>query len=162
NDGGTEATGVAITETVPENTTFNATASTGGWTCADGVPAGSSCDFHVGTLAAGANGVVVFAVNVDDPVPGGTDEVENTASIADDGANGADANPDDNTATETPTIATGGEVDLTVAKSGPPTAAPGGGFSYTVTVTNEGGATADDVTVADTLPNGLTFDDANS
>ena len=105
NDGNQGATGVTISETVPANTTFNAGASTGVWSCADDSPAGTPCDLVVGGLAgAGAGGSAVFAVDLDDPLPPGTGSVVNTASIADDGANGADPVPGDNSDTETVTL----------------------------------------------------------
>src|SRR5207237_5982787 len=43
NTGNQGATGVAITETVPANTTFNAGASTAGWNCVPNNNAGSVC-----------------------------------------------------------------------------------------------------------------------
>ncbi|MFL6194240.1 MAG: hypothetical protein ACJ75H_08720, partial [Thermoanaerobaculia bacterium] len=53
NTGGLGAAGVVITETVPANTTFNAGASTAGWSCAPNNNAGSTCTLAVGGLAAG-------------------------------------------------------------------------------------------------------------
>jgi uncharacterized repeat protein (TIGR01451 family) len=43
NTGSVAATGVVITETVPATTTFVMTASTPGWNCPDGSPAGTPC-----------------------------------------------------------------------------------------------------------------------
>jgi len=105
NDGNQGATGVTISETVPANTTFNLGASTPGWSCADGSPAGTPCDLVIGGLAgAGAGASAVFAVDLDDPLPPGTGSLVNTATIADDGANGADPDPGDNSDTETVTL----------------------------------------------------------
>ena len=84
NDGNQDATGVTLHEEVPANTTFDAGASTAGWSCADGSPAGTLCDLAIGPLAgAGGGGSAVFAVELDDPLPPGTDEFENCAAIAD-------------------------------------------------------------------------------
>lgn len=101
NDGNQGATGVTISETVPTHTTFNAGASTGVWSCADGSPAGTVCNLVIGGLAgAGAGGSTVFAVDLVNPLPPGANQVVNTASIADDGGNGLDPNPGDNSDTE--------------------------------------------------------------
>ena len=53
NAGPGNATGVTLTETVPANTTFNAGASSGGWSCANGSPAGTTCTLSLGNLASG-------------------------------------------------------------------------------------------------------------
>ena len=80
NSGDQTATGVEVTETVPDETVFVAASSTVGWSCADGAPAGTTCTFTIPTLAA-AGGVVSidFAVLVDDPVAAGVDDIVNTA-----------------------------------------------------------------------------------
>lgn len=93
---GTAAAGVTLTEHVPENTTFDAAASTAGWGCAHGAPAGTACTFTIGDAAAGAGGTVAFAATAVVPLPAGVVRFENTVSIADDGASGADPTPDNN------------------------------------------------------------------
>jgi hypothetical protein len=54
NTGGTTATSVVITETVPDHTTFNAAASSPGWSCANGSPAGTVCMLPVPNIGAPA------------------------------------------------------------------------------------------------------------
>ncbi len=101
NTGNQGATGVAITETVPDGTVFQASASTAGWSCPDQSPAATSCVLGLGSVAGGgAGGSVTFAVTLLDPLPLSLTLITNTALIADDGTNGADQNPGDNTATE--------------------------------------------------------------
>ncbi len=51
----------------------------------------------------------------------------------------------------------GGQADLTIAKSGPATATAGNQIAYTVVVTNNGPAAAQNVRVVDALPSGMTF-----
>jgi uncharacterized repeat protein (TIGR01451 family) len=101
NGGDADATDVVLTDTVPANTTFDADASTVDWSCADGAPAGTSCTLDIGTLEPAANGVAVFVVVVDNPIPDGVDAIENTASIA---ATEEDPEPDHNTATVQTTL----------------------------------------------------------
>ena len=96
NTGGSPATGVTLAETVPAHTTFDATSSTSGWSCADGAPAGTACTFTIGSVsAAPASGTVTFAVTVDLDVPLDTTSIDNTVAIDDDGTHGADPTPDD-------------------------------------------------------------------
>jgi uncharacterized repeat protein (TIGR01451 family) len=106
NTGDQNATGVVLTDTVPANTTFNLTASPAGWSCADGDPPGTTCTFDVSAAIGvefpgnGGQATVTFAVDVDNPLAGGVTQIVNTAEVADDGTNGADPNPGDNSDTE--------------------------------------------------------------
>lgn len=59
---------------------------------------GSTYTYNVGALAGGAGGSVNFGVTVDDPATSFT--ITNTVSIADDDANGVDATPANNIATD--------------------------------------------------------------
>ncbi|MBO9663638.1 MAG: DUF11 domain-containing protein, partial [Dokdonella sp.] len=52
--------------------------------------------------------------------------------------------------------------DLAVSKQGPPTATAGGNVVYTLSVTNLGPAAANDVTVSDPTPSGLSFVSADA
>lgn len=185
NIGNKGATGVVINETVPANTTFNAGASTAGWVCTPNNNAGSACTFTIGALAGGgAGGSVVFAVTADDPVPSGTTQISNTATISDDGTNGPDADTGNNTSTDTtpfdapPTLGTYSNTTLfvtqgtTVTPTAPPAddkpgftvgvAAPGftGGISVdqttgVVTITNAGPASASAYTVTVTVTDSI-------
>ncbi len=94
NTGSQNATGVSITETVPANSSFNAGASSPGWSCLPNNNAGSTCTLTIGAVAGdGGAGSRTFAVTVDNPLPAGVTQIANTASIADDGTNGADPTP---------------------------------------------------------------------
>ena len=84
NMGNIGSTGVVITEFLPAGSSFDAASSTAGWT---ETFAGSGIfEFTVGTLAAGDSGSVIFAVIVDDPLAAGLDQLDNTATIGDDGS----------------------------------------------------------------------------
>jgi hypothetical protein len=93
---------VVLTDTVPNDTTFNAGASSPGWTCVPNGNPGGVCTNPVGNV--GASGSKVFAVTIGSGLPFGTGTITNTASIGDDNANGADLNPADNTDTDTTNV----------------------------------------------------------
>lgn len=113
NQGSLLARGLVITETVPANTTFDANASTQGWSCPDASPAGTVCTFMIpdpvidppplvrSSIGLQQQGNLTFVVHVAAPLPAGVAQVSNTASIGDDGSQGADANQSNNTATIT-------------------------------------------------------------
>ncbi len=94
------ATGVVITETLPANSTFDGASSTPGWVDAGG----GIYTYTVGALGVGGGSTVDFAVTVDDPFAPGVTQIDNTASIADDGANGPDPIPGDNSDTDSTPI----------------------------------------------------------
>jgi len=152
NKGNQDATGVTITEVVSANTTFNAASSSAGWSCApDGNP-GSTCTYTIGNLAAGAPAVNVnFAVTVDDTLPAGVIELNNTASIDDDHNNGTEPTPTDNTASDsTPLTAA---PDLEVVKTDhDASGAPSGTITYELTYRNKGNQGATGVTLTETVP----------
>ncbi len=162
NIGNQDATGVVITETVPNNTTFNLAASTNGWSCADNAPAASTCTLAVGAVAAGDAAVVVqFAVNVPNPIPAGVDTVTNYVSIGDDGNNGDDADPTNNDDDEDTTI--GAFPDLSISKTdNDVTAGPGDVAVYLLTYANNGTQDATGVIITETVPVDTTYNAAGS
>ena len=103
NAGPADSTGVIINDVVPANTTFNQAASAPTtWSCADGSPAGTACFTDLGTvLGNNIAGTVNFAVTINDPLPAGVTQISNIATISDDGANGADSTPANNSSTDT-------------------------------------------------------------
>ncbi len=158
NVGNQDATGVKITETVPANSSFNAGASTTGWACDPDANAGSVCTLAIGDVAAGASlATAAFAVDVVDPLPSGVVELLNTTSIADDGTNGEDPTPDDNSDTDnTPVEA---QPDLVITKDdGGIEAAPGEVVLYTLSYQNVGNQDAVGVVITETVPLNSSFD----
>jgi uncharacterized repeat protein (TIGR01451 family) len=148
---------VVLTETVPANTTFNAGASTAGWSCTPNNNAGSTCTLAIGTIAAGGGSqTATFAVTVANPVAAGTTQISNTASISDDGANGTDPTPGNNSGSDTTPVT--GAPDLSIAKSdGGASTSAGGTVSYTLTYANAGNRGAAGVTLTETVPANTTF-----
>jgi uncharacterized repeat protein (TIGR01451 family) len=157
NTGSIGATGVVITETVPANTTFNAGASTAGFSCTPSGNAGSTCTLAVGAVAAGgATHTATFAITVVNPVPAGVTQISNTASIADDGTNGTDPTPGNNTGSDTTPLT--GAPDLSITKDdGGVTVVPGGSVPYTLTYANSGNRNATGVVITETVPANTTF-----
>ncbi len=151
NNGPSAVTGATVTDTLP------ATITGASWTCA--ASAGSSCPASgsgninapvslllggtatftlTGTLASTATGVLA-----------------NTATIAPPGGT-TDPNPGNNAATDVDTIVP--QVALTLAKTdGSPSYTPGGSATYTITIGNGGPSTANNVTLTDPLPAGVTL-----
>lgn len=108
NSGTIGATGVVITDFVPANTTFNAGASTAGWSCAPDSSAGSTCTLAVGAVVAGdGNHTATFAATVDNPLAAGVTLISNSASIHDDNANGIDPNGGNNVGSDTTPVEEG-------------------------------------------------------
>src|SRR6185369_8814678 len=102
NAGNRGATGVRLSDTVPANTTFNASASTAGWSCAPNNFAGASCLLAIGTLAAGGgNQTATFAVTVDNPLAAGVTQITNSATVGEDATNGIDPQPANNSGSDT-------------------------------------------------------------
>jgi len=91
NTGSGPALGVALTETVPANTTFDSAHSTTGWVlfgtatpCPDGAAAGTTCEYQIGQVNNGDPAqTVYFAVVVDNTLAGSVTQIENSAKIAD-------------------------------------------------------------------------------
>lgn len=161
NAGDQIATGVVITETVPDATTFDATNSAPGWSCAHGAAGGTPCMYVVGSLSPGAPSNIDFAVTVLAPFPSGMTHIDNVVTIADDGSNGDDPTPANNTATGTTPVLAGVDLELTKT-DGDINADTGQTVVYTLTYTNLGNQIATGVIVSETVPTYTTFDAAAS
>ncbi|HWM21942.1 MAG TPA: isopeptide-forming domain-containing fimbrial protein, partial [Ilumatobacteraceae bacterium] len=157
NVGGFQATGVSIVDTLPAATTF---VGVGGASCSDGgAPMAGARTINIAGAIAATNGTVTCTITIaiTTPAPAGTTAYLNSATVTDDGVNGADPNPGDNTATDNDTIS-GRAPNLVVTKTdGETTRTPGQSTTYTVTVTNTGNIGVTNVAVTDSLPAGLTF-----
>jgi uncharacterized repeat protein (TIGR01451 family) len=151
NIGTADDVAVLLTENLPANTTFNSTYSDPRWG-PDGV---GIFELSIASLPVGASGTVVFAVNVDSPLPAGVTQITNTVTISDSGASGPDLNPANNTSTDTTPIANNPEADLQITKTDNlTTVTPGQVVTYTITVTN-----APIPNVAPTAVTGASFSD---
>ena len=96
------------------------------------------------------------------PVPAGVVQISNTATIADDGANGTDPTPANNTASDTDS-AERRSPTFTISKSdGGATATPGDGITYTLSYRNAGNQGATGVVLTDAVPANTTFNAGGS
>src|SRR5438067_1323722 len=75
--------------------------ASGNGTLANGV-----VSWDIGNLAAGASLTRTVTVQVKRAVPAGVSSLTNTATVTDDGSNGADPTPGDNTGTHTDAVVT--------------------------------------------------------
>ncbi len=160
NDGGFQATGVVIDDTLPPGTTF---VGVGGASCSDGgVVSGARRIIVAGAIpASGGTVTCTITIQMTAPAAAGTSGYLNEAVVADDGVNGPDPTPLNNRAADNDTI-TGRAPDVLVTKDDGVTAvAPGGQTTYTIVVTNAGNIGVTNVLVTDTLPAGLTFAGCN-
>ncbi len=143
NAGPSDAAGVVVTDTLPAGVTLVSTSG-----CAEdpnGVPACS-----LGTIAAGGSAMYTINVTVDSSTSG---TITNNASVS---ATTSDPNGGNNSASEGTTVNTSADLSITKTDSADPVIA-GNALTYTITVSNAGPSDAQGVSVADTLPAGVTL-----
>lgn len=158
NNGPGDATGVSMTDQLDADTTFVSVDQTqGACSHTSGVV---SCP--LGTIANAANAVVTIVVQTDGQITAQT-TVDNTADVT---AVENDPNTADNNATAQTTVILPlpDSADLAITKVDTPDPVISGGptLTYEVVATNNGPDAATGVTVTDTIPMGLTIDDATS
>ncbi|MBI3475018.1 MAG: DUF11 domain-containing protein [Acidobacteria bacterium] len=154
NNGPAASNTLTFTETIPANTTFQSIAA-GAWACSTPAVGGTgtvSCT--LATLAAAASSPISLVVQVNASTPSGT-VISDTASVS---AATSDPNGSNNSATATVTVGTGTSADVSITKSASPSPVNQGNLlTYTLIVTNNGPASATNVTAVDVLPSSLKF-----
>ena len=128
NNGPDAASSASWSDTLPAGTTFVSLPAVAGWSCTTGATVScSNPSFAVGSA------VFTLTVAVAPSVTAGTN-ISNTATVTSATGDGTTSN---NSATETTTVS--GSADLAITKTdGVATATPGGGTTYTITVSNAG------------------------
>ena len=144
NNGPLDATGVALTNTLPAGITFISATPGDDCTEAEGIV---SC--NLANLAAGDSAQVAIQVTVD-PAARGT--LDNITSVT---GNEPDSNIANNTTAQETLVSAETDLAITKTASSDPVIA-GNTLSYTLTITNSGPSNATGVTL-DTLPTGATF-----
>ena len=143
NTGNMNASGTAITDAVPANTTF-VSATSGGTVSAGTV------SWNIGALNAGASGSVQMVVKVASPLANGTTLTNGTMSI-----DSTQTNPVSGAAVAT-TVASAPVLAVSASDSPDPVAA-GGTLTYTLSYSNTGNANATGVVITDAVPANTTF-----
>ncbi len=152
NQGNQAASGVEISIRVPAHTTFNAAAGSQRWSCADGSGPGVECTLAVGTLAAGDEGSVNFAMTVDGSMPVNVASITAEVTISD------DVREHDRDGELTPVDAT---PDLILVQSDDhPVIQPGETIRFTLNYTNRGNRDAIGVLILETVPEHVQFNQA--
>lgn len=147
NVGPQTGTNVVVTDTFEPSHVTMVTATNGG-----------VVDLAAGTVTwtlaslAGGGGTQSFDVTVTyaEILPAGVTAVTNAASVSDDGSNGSDPNPDNNTSSDTNAIV---RPDLKITKTDNlDSVGPGDTTTYTITAENAGSVVATGVMVVDSYP----------
>jgi uncharacterized repeat protein (TIGR01451 family) len=143
------ATGVTVSDTLPEDTTLVGASHSGG--LSGGVYIWSSFDLGAGQVVTRS-----LTVELSDTIPADVEAITNTASVADDGANGDDVTPEDNTTDDVDEVEAVPKLAL-VKTDNRLHVKPGDVLTYTITVKNVGDQNADGLVITDTLPEHTTF-----
>jgi len=157
NIGPVAATGASITEVTPPNTTFQSMTPPAGWTCGTLPPVGGTGTI---TCTDGANQAVgntasfTLVLQVNSNTASGTN-ITNTVT-----ANATNIVPNltNNSASATVVVANANSADMAIVKTASPNPViEGTPLIYSLAVTNNGPATATNVTVTDTLPSTVIY-----
>jgi uncharacterized repeat protein (TIGR01451 family) len=150
-------------DTLPSGLTFvSATTSEGSY-------ASSTGTWTIGTLSASSSATLKIAATVNSGTAGTT--IDNTGTVSE-STSTIDTNPGNNSSTVPITVQGGGgctgscgptDADISISKIADVTSTlPAGTINYTLTVTANGPATSTGVVATDTLPTGLTFENATA
>ena len=164
NNGPSSVSNVTFTDTVPANTTFVSLVLPAGVTCptlpAVGGTGAISCCPGTGGVCSGAAvpsgsaATLPLVVKVNAATASGT-VISNTANI---GPTTNDVNPANNTSIATTIVASPTQADVAIVKTAAPQPVDQGAtLTYTLQVTNNGPAVAQNVAVSDPLPSQVSF-----
>lgn len=139
NNGPSDAQNVSVSDLTPPPLTF----------VSSSVPCSGGFPCSLGTLTAGATVTILSTYSVPSNASG---TVTNTATVT---STTSDSNAGNNSSSSTATIVQ--NADVSVTKTGPPTANPGTNVTYTINVTNNGPSDAASVQLTDPTPPRLSF-----
>jgi uncharacterized repeat protein (TIGR01451 family) len=154
NAGAATATTAVLTATVPTGTTFNASQSSGTWTCANASVAGTACAYPVGTLPVSGTGTTTFALNT---LSAGLGIVTTSVSVA---ASESDSNTADNT-TSTAVTLVAPNLSVSVTSTFV-RVRPSSTMQFLVSYDNTGTVAAPGTTITIPVPTGTLFSTASS
>jgi uncharacterized repeat protein (TIGR01451 family) len=145
NAGPDNASKVALEDILPGTMTFVSLSSPPAWNCTGG----STVTCSILTFPAGATATFTLTTHIPAGTASGTTFL-NTATVTSEN----DPNDENDSSSTLLIVST---ADVAVTKSGPANVTAGDNIAYTITVTNNGPDTANDVTLADALPPNTTF-----
>ena len=149
--------GMTITQTTPPNTTFQLMTPPAGWTCGTLPPVGGTGTITCtasGTLAVNGTATFTLLLQVNAGTTSGTNITDTVTATAANIVPGITTN----TASATVVVASANSADVAIVKTGSPNpVTQGTPLTYTLTITNNGPASATNVTVTDTLPSVVTY-----
>jgi uncharacterized repeat protein (TIGR01451 family) len=151
------ATTASLTQVTPPNTTFVSMTAPAGWTCGTLPPVGGTgtitCTDGV-NLTVGSTANFTLVLQVVAGTPSGT-SITDTATAS---ATNIVPNLTANTASATVIVANANSADMAIVKTASPNpVTEGTPLLYSLAVTNNGPATATNVTVTDTLPSSVIY-----
>jgi len=149
NNGPSPASGVTVVDTLPFGALFSSAMTTQG-VCAGPAPAGFDVTCNLGAIPSGGMVTITVVTNIQGALTG---TLTNSVTVT---AAEPDPNPANNMASATTNIAAIADLSVTKTDSPDPVNA-GSNLTYTITVTNNGPATATNVSMSDMLPGGATF-----
>jgi uncharacterized repeat protein (TIGR01451 family) len=157
NNGPAAATSVSFTQTTPPNTNFQSITAPTGWTCTKPAvgAAGTITCTDGSNLALNATANFTLILQVASGTASGTSIAETPTATA----GNIVPNLTTNSATATVIVANANSADMAIVKTATPspTVADGDTLTYSLAVTNNGPATATNVTVTDPLPSDVTW-----
>jgi uncharacterized repeat protein (TIGR01451 family) len=158
NNGPNAASSVSLQDAIPFNTTFVSLAAPPGWSCTTPmVGSTGSVSCSIASFASGGSATFTLVVKVSPSAPNGS-TISNNTLINNQGTQ--DPNFTNNIGSAQTLVES---ADLAVTKTDSPDRVPSGtNLTYTITVTNNGGATAQNVTMSDTVPANTTFVSLNA
>ncbi|HTC66065.1 MAG TPA: C25 family cysteine peptidase [Candidatus Acidoferrum sp.] len=156
NNGPATATTVTAVDTIPANTTFSSDTVPPGWTC---VVNATTVSCSNPSMAANTTSTFTFIFTVTAGTAPGT-VITNSVTV---GSAVSDPTSSNNTATTTDTVTSPSQADLSINKSGAPEPVnQGDTLTYTLTVANNGPASANNVVVTDPLPSAVTYQSSSA
>lgn len=152
----TTAGTATLTQNVPANMTFQSMTPPAGWTCPAPVGGTITCTANAGTSIA-LNGTASFTLMMQ--VNAGTISGTSIPDTATASAGNVVPGLTTNSATATVLVANANSADMAIVKTATPpnVVSQGDNLTYTLTVTNNGPASATNVTVQDMLPTAVTY-----
>jgi len=158
NVGARDAAGITIIDELPVSSLLSYVSSDPVGVFDPSGGANGTVTWTVPALAAGDQIVVEVTLEVDAIVPAGAfgTQFTNTADAQHDGSNGPDPTPDNNE--DEHTVELGSTIDVAVTKNASVAeVSTGDTYTYDITVANVGNEDVVNITVIDTLPDGVTF-----